>query len=284
MIKLGNIYYFLYMAISIFLIIFTILITSKQNKKTQKIIIFCILMSGFILHFLKLLNKQYYEDLPYSLRKVSFENICAVSTLIFPFIFLFGNDKWKDYMYCFGIFGGVGMIINPNPAIGYSIFAFEAIRCYYCHLVLVISAILMVKCGFHKLDYHRLWKMPITFFEVLVIILFNEVILMATGLVKPDIMAFFDRSYRNSSFIFGPTPSFDWLKPVIDFFVPSLFRTIPFGSLKGQELYWPIIWMVIPGYILLYILGVGIYLPFEKEHMKSDFKIFKEKFIQNNSN
>lgn len=42
--------------------------------------------------------------------------------------------------------------------------------------------------------------------------------------------------------------------------------------------------MVIPGYILLYILGVGIYLPFEKEHMKSDFKIFKEKFIQNNSN
>ena len=134
----------------------------------------------------------------------------------------------------------------------------------------------MVKCEFHTLNYHRLWRVPFTFFEVLVIILFNEIILMATGLIEPNISNLFSRSYRNSSFIFGPAPSFNFVKPILDIFVPKIFRTVPCGVNKGQELYWPVIWMVLPAYIILYGLGLLIYLPFEREHMKNDIIILKK--------
>jgi len=283
MVQLGNFYYFLYMILSLIIIFVVVYFTAKQSQKISKIIILCILFSGFILHFLKFLDKAYYDDLPYSLRKVSFENICAVSTLIFPFIFLTKSNKWKDYMYCFGIFGGLGVLVYPHPALSHPAFSFEVIRCYYCHLVLILSSILMVKCGFHKLDYHRLWKVPFTFFEVLIIILFNEVVLMATGLIQPDILKLLDRSYRNSSFIFGPTPGFDKIKPAIDLFVPKLFRTVPCGALKGKELYWPIVWMVLPAYVIIYALGILIYLPFEKKHMSEDLKIVLEKLKKENN-
>ncbi len=282
MIQLGNFYYFMYMILSLAIIGVVTYITQKQSKKVQKTIILGILFSGFILHFLKLVDKEYYNDLPYSLRKVSFENICAVSTLIFPFIFLTKSNKWKDYMYCFGILGGLGVLVYPNPAVGHGAFSFETIRCYYCHLVLILSSILMVKCEFHKLDYHRLWKVPFTFFEVLVIILFNEIVLMATGLVEPNIYNLLDRGYRNSSFIFGPTHGFDAIKPAIDVFVPKIFRVAPCGPLKGEELYWPIIWMVLPAYVVLYGLAILIYLPFEKNHMKDDFRLFKQKLKKEN--
>ena len=75
MIQLGNFYYFMYMVLSLAIIGVVTYITQKQSKKVQKIIILGILFSGFILHFLKLVDKEYYNDLPYSLRKVSFENI-----------------------------------------------------------------------------------------------------------------------------------------------------------------------------------------------------------------
>lgn len=280
MIKIGNVYYFMYIIVALTLIVVLTIFISKKEKKFQKYFIFGLLLSGFILHFLKLIDKEYYDDLPYSLRKVSFENICAVSTLIFPWLFFVKSNKWKDYMYCFGIFGGIGALIYPGPAINHGVFSFETIRCYYCHFILVLGAILMVKCGFHTLDYHRLWRVPFTFFEVLIIILFNEIILMATGLVKADINLLFDRSYRNTSFIFGPTPAFDAFKPFIDFFVPKAFRTVPFGELKGQEMYWPIIWMVIPAFIFINLLGLVMYLPFEKDHMKSDIEMLKLKFIK----
>lgn len=278
MIKLGNVYYFMYMIVALTLIFVITIIVSKKEQKFQKYFIFGLLLSGFILHFLKLLDKEYFDDLPYSLRKVSFENICAVSTLIFPWIFLTNNTKWKDYMYCFGVFGGIGALIYPGPAINHGVFSFETIRCYYCHFVLVLSAILMVKCRFHKLDYHRIWKVNFTFFEILILILFNEIVLMATGLVKADIKLLFDRSYRNTSFIFGPTPAFDAFKPFIDFFVPKFFRTVPCGEFKGQEMYWPIIWMVIPALIFITLLGILISMPFEWEHMKNDFKQLKVRF------
>lgn len=281
MIEIGNIYYFLYMIISIILIVISLLFINKFNPKVQKRIIFCILLSGFIVNIIKIFTEKYFNDLPSSLRKITFENICAVSTIIFPFVFLSKNQKWKDYLYCFGIFGGAGCILFPNPVIGEKAFAFDTFRCYYCHLVLILGALLMVKCGFHKLNYHKLWKVPFTFFTVLCIILLNEILLMSIGFVEPDINLFFDRSYRNSSFIFGPTPAFDKIKPIIDIFVPRIFRIVQFGPLKGEEIYLPIIWMLLPATLIIYLLGFIIYIPFEYEHIKNDliklkFKIIKE--------
>ena len=142
MIKIGNVYYFMYIIVALTLIVVLTIFISKKEKKFQKYFIFGLLLSGFILHFLKLIDKEYYDDLPYSLRKVSFENICAVSTLIFPWLFFVKSNKWKDYMYCFGIFGGIGALIYPGPAINHGVFSFETIRCYYCHFEQCVLQIL----------------------------------------------------------------------------------------------------------------------------------------------
>ena len=69
MIKIGNVYYFMYIIVALTLIVVLTIFISKKEKKFQKYFIFGLLLSGFILHFLKLIDKEYYDDLPYSLRK-----------------------------------------------------------------------------------------------------------------------------------------------------------------------------------------------------------------------
>lgn len=127
-------------------------------------------------------------------------------------------------MYYIGILSGVGAMLIPTEALGKELLSFDILRFYYVHIVIFTAPMLMVKFGFHKLDYRRVFQLPLSFIIILVVILVNEVILIAAGFVQTDMATFLNQTERNSSFIFGPTKYFDNFIGLVMVFVPSLLK------------------------------------------------------------
>lgn len=269
-----NEYYFMYIGIAVAIFFALYFSLRRSDKKVIYWVLFGLLTFNFGLHFLKLAFPPYIEGLPSSIRKVTFENICAVSTLIFPFLYISKRDTARDYMFYLGVISGILACFVPTEALGKNPFAFDTIRFYICHISLWTAPLLMVVLGEHKLDYHRIWRAPTSFLAVECLILVNEVILMSVGFVDGGLNELLSAEYRNSSFIFGITPDFESVAFLVLIFVPEFLTKNP---VSGETMYWPILWMVIPVYIYFSIIFFLMSLPWEHEHFKRDVLSIKDK-------
>jgi len=275
MVEYFNFYYFLYITFALGLLIGLYFLLRNKSKKTSTIVLFCILLSNFVLHFLKLAFDSYQSWMPYAIRSITPENICVVSVLVFPWVFLSKKKILKDYMFYMGMISGLGATIIPIDAIGRNIFEFDTVRFYYCHILIWVVPLLMVLLKLHTLDYKRIIKLPFLAYFVLCIILVNEVILAGAGFV--NINHFFSNEIRNSALIFGPLVDVAFLGILFTPLTPNLFLTVPIGPNAGTVYYWPILWLIIPSYIYICTTALLLSLPFEYKNIKADILNLKTK-------
>lgn len=273
MVQIGNFYYFLFIGIAAGLITGLYFILRNRSRKVQYNTLCVILFLNLGLHFIKLLFPPYRDEFPLSWEKITFINICAASTLLFPFLFLIKKQSvLHDYMYFIGFCGGFGALILPTEAIGKP-FTFDVIRFYLCHMTLVSVPLLAAMLGIYRPRLKKAWAIPVLFLAHETIILVNEIILVSTGLVKCTTAEFFDRAFRNSSFIFGPLPEADGIARIITVFVPRVFTQDLFGINNGVGFYWPVVWLIIPAFLYLPIVYTVIAAPFaRKKRLRSAMK------------
>lgn len=269
MVKVGNIYYFIYIMIAFIYFLILYLLLRNKSKEIQKKVLTIVLFTNLLIHFTKLAFYPYNMGLPGSIRKITFENICAGSTLIFPFIYISKNKILKDYMYYFGIFGGLGALLYPTEAFGKEAFSYDVIRFYLCHMTLVIVPLLAAVFNHHRPNYKNIWQTVLVFMVVELIILINEIMLIEIGFVKKDPVYYFDIIGRNSSFIFGPNQYLGNITKIVTILVPS------FMIING--LYIPIIWMIIPLWIYIPIICFIVSLPWNINNIKNDLVQYKAK-------
>lgn len=252
----------------------------KMEQKKQKIFIFSLLLFGFILHFFKLAFAPYKALLPKSIRKITFENICAVSTLIFPFIFLSKNKYLKDYMFYMGVISGTAAILVPATDY-YPYLNFDTCRFYLCHMVIGIAPLLMVVANIHTLDYHRIWMLPILFLCVQGLIAMNDVIMVKCKLINqyPNFSLQFGVSQKHED-MFGP------FLILLTGLCPSYLKTANIVLEGITTSYVPVLWLIIPAFVYLSLLSFIIAIPFEKKHMRQDFQTLSykiKKMVKRNS-
>jgi len=85
-------------------------------------------------------------------------------------------------------------------------------------------------------------------------------------------------NYKNSSLI--------WAPPDIGFFrflVPEFMRTIPYGVNAGEAKYWPLLWAVVPLYVIFVPLCFLLCMIFDFKNIKNDFKNFFARFKKRNN-
>ncbi len=274
-VELGGTGYFIGLGGFLALTILVGLLLKNKSESSRRKILIIISFMGLALHFLKLLMPKYYNDLPLSLRKITPENICAVSTIIFPFILLSKNKYAKDYMFYMGVISGIASIALPLEAIGRSLKEIDVIRFYICHYLIFIVPFYMVFYGLHKLEFKRVFFFPISFMLVLALIVANEVILMEMGFVDMRGNDFLNYNYRNSSFIFGPTENLKEISDkYVDWAVPKPFKTVMIGEYKGAEKYTPILWLLVPSYVYLVPITMVIYFTFVKVLRRGNNEVF----------
>lgn len=266
MIKVGNLYYFIGIFLFLFIFILVGVILKNKSKDTRKKILLIISFLSLAIHFLKLFIPIYYNDLPMSLKKITFENICAVSTIVFPFILLKkDNPREKDYMFYMGLISGLAAIVFPTEVFGKELLNLNTIRFYLCHIFIFVVPFYMVFYNIHSLNIKRLLYFPISFLIVLCVIYLNEIILMEMGFVEMRGNDITNYNYRNFSFIFGPIKELEGISNILfDWMVPKPFKQIMVGEFAGTPKYMPILWLIVPCFVYLPLIAFLIYLAFTK--------------------
>lgn len=269
-VELFNLSYFIPIIIGTVITVVLYFIFKDKAIKTKRNVVIVMLFLNLALHFMKLLFIPYRLNMPNSFRNITFENICAVSTLLFPFLFLTKHRIFKDYIFYVGLLGGLAALIYPTEALHKELLTFDVIRFYFTHLTLFIAPLLMVIFKVHHLQYKKIWQSVVTLLLVLVVIMLNEIMLSLFGL--SDLTRLLHRNYRNNSFVYGPTPEFDsFAAKVFDPLVPKFLRTNYFG-LDVDKFYFPVLWLFFPAFIYFTPIFLLFSLPFTFHEIRRDLR------------
>lgn len=282
-----NLYYFVYISLGILMTIGLVMFLKNKTQDFRYWFIFGMIMFAFIVHFLKIFIYPYTTHVApdHILSKISLENICAVSTVAFPFLYFTKNKTLKDYMVMVGIASGILTFLVPVDAVSEtfngnmnvigqrSAFSLEIIRFYTAHYILFAVPFLMMHYKMHKLSVDRVFRAPLMLIAVLVIIFINEfIITYVTGWVSKD--QFFDVNGRNPSFIFGTNGKLSDVGLILGILVPTVFRSNPF---TGSPQLWPVIWLILPALVYGTIIGFIFMFIYDKDNT---IKYLKHKILR----
>ena len=270
-----NFWYFFFIALSAGLIVGLYFLLRNKSEKTQKAVLFSILVVGFLMHFLKVYYPPYSTDVDRMLRDSWFVNICAANIALFPFLFFIKNKYVKDYMVYIGIISGLIAIFYPQePMAKVDQLAeqLDILRFYFHHWMLVAVPMLMLLFKHHRLSYKRAWSAPTGLLLLMLFIMLNQIFQSELGFIPlRDRNEFFSIGYKNSSYIWGPGTD-DAIGGFLSIFCPKFFKTVPIGEFAGQEKYWPWFWLIVPVYILVPVLCFITSLVFDRKNFVKDVK------------
>lgn len=246
-IELFNFWYFLYIFLGFGLFFGLYFLLRKKSYKVKYWTIAGLLIFNLALHFIKLLFEPYTTYPEIAASQIWFVNICAVSILLFPFIFFSKNKSLKDFMFYLGVLSGFLAIIMPIDNLGREVFSLESNRFYLAHMIIIIAPLLMITLNLHKISYKRIWAMPLWISIYLLIILAQNVLQSEMGIIEPRGDDFLNITFHNPTFVWGPGD--DPLAKLFSVFTPGFMTRVPYGPYKGQPKYWPFFWMLPAAFI-----------------------------------
>lgn len=253
----------------------------KRSTNVQKGVLFGLLVVGLAMHFLKVYIPPYSVDQARMLRDSWFVNICGANIGLFPILFFSKKEKVWDYMFYIGVLSGLIALFYPQEPLAKSNQLGEQldiVRFYYHHWMVMAVPLLAVLFGHHKLSYKRVFSAPTGLLLVMLFIMLNQIFQSELGFIPlRDQNDFFGIGYKNSSYIWGPGEN-DAIGAFLAIFTPEMFRTVPVGQFAGQTKYWPWFWMIVPVYVLVTPLSVGLALVFDHKSLEADMKAFRQKF------
>lgn len=281
MVRYGNFLYFLPIFVLASALFLAHHLTNRFGKAFSKRLILILLWSNFALHIVKQFTPYYIQRWPASLSESTATNFCALLIMVWPFIFLGNNKYLKDYAYYVGTLSAIAAYLIPTGPLKLDLTRiedfFEAVRYYGCHAPLLICGYLMVKDGFHKLDYRRLWVLPLTMVGFNLVILLNGLFLYGIhfpGYTEDFAFLTARDGWLSGAAVFGPPPFIDGIMaPIYRISIPFLQVYYVGGELR----FTPSIWMLPALYITVAIIGPIMTYPWQKHEMKADFEGFKQK-------
>ena len=255
----------------------------NKSQKTQKAVLFGILVLGLIAHFTKVYYPPYSTDEARMLRDSWFVNICGANIALFPFFFWSKNEKIKDYMFHIGVLSGLIALFYPQEPIAKVDQAAEQIdiiRFYFHHWMVLAVPLLMVLLGLHKPSYKRVLSAPVGILLLMLFIMLNQIFQSEMGFIPlRDRGNFFGIDYKNTSYIWGPGEN-DAIGNFFALFTPKLFKTVPVGEFAGQLKYWPWFWMIVPVFALVTPLSFGLSMIFDHKSLSADVRKLKNRKIK----
>lgn len=255
-IRYGNITHILTIIFAISTVVGLVFLLHNKTDKVKKIVILSILLFNLFQHIFKCIVWPQYYGTGFGEINTAY-NMCALLIIVSPFIFLCKVKVLKDFIFYIGTTAGLIAISVPYWFIDQTIFTFEYLRFYICHLSLFVGSMLPVLLGLHRISIKNVWKIGFVALIALIIVLTNGLIFSFINYPN-DLSSALNRFYnKNPVWALHPTNGFEGATKVIEFFTPKIFL----GG-EGKN-YVPILWYIIPMYILLTIPSLLVCLLFE---------------------
>ena len=264
-IEYGNIVHISSILLAIVLVVILTLLLRKSSGKTKKIVILSILLVNLFQHIFKCIVWPQYYGTGFGELNSAY-NMCAFLIIVSPLIFILKVKVFKDFIFYIGTTAGILAISVPYWFIGQSILTWEYLRFYVCHSLLFIGSILPISLGLHKISLKNVWAIGLCCLVSVLIVLGNGFI-FSYFKYKPD-MDLVMKSFlsKNPVWALHPSEGFEGIAKIITIFTPKIFLG---GDGSG---YTPILWYLIPMYLLITILVTLVALLFHfviyKNHQK----------------
>ena len=173
-IEMFNLWYFVWLFLSIGATVGLYYILRNRKASVQKIVLFSLLLFGFVLHFLKIYIPPYSINEARMLSDSWFVNICGANIALFPFLFWSKKKAVKDYMFYIGVLSGLIALFYPQEALGKVDCELDVIRFYYHHWMVLAIPLLIVLLKLHTLSWKRIWTAPVGLLLVMLFIILNQ--------------------------------------------------------------------------------------------------------------
>lgn len=270
-IRYANFTYFFVLIMLIGITIGLYFLLRNKSVKTKKIVVFSLVFFNLLQHLFKGIVWPHMTYNGFQLDN-SACNMCAFLIIATPFVYMSKSKLWKDFITYLGTNGGLIAILIPYWFIGESIFTWEFLRFFVCHGLLLITSILPVLIGLHKISFNNFWKIGFIFELALILVTFNNMCFIVgngDGINQNLYQILYN---QNPTWSMHPTDIFEALEGVIDFFSPDFL----INSEKG--IYVPVLWYFIPVYLLITVLAFIFTVIFDKVGFKDFINFWKDKF------
>ncbi len=144
MLDIFSVYHFIWLTLIPLIILATYYGLKNTSEKFKYWFLFSLTILAWGIHF-----SRYFFDPAFQTYKLFFVDLCGFSTMIYPFIFLLKHKVLKDYMYYLGAVFAFLSLAYPNTIDGDPIFAYNTIRFFLAHLILVMVPVLLVTWKMH---------------------------------------------------------------------------------------------------------------------------------------
>lgn len=260
--------YFACLALSLGFIAIIYLLFRKCSNRTKKIVLLVMMLINIGQHLLKSFVWPHLWGHGFTYSNTCY-NVCASLILVSPFVFFFGKGAMRDALVYIGTFGPLLAIVVPFWFDGHNLFEWEVLRFYVCHVLLVATSILPALWGLTKLSYKSFAAVPLCFFALLILIIFNAIVCVTLGLVGNGTASLFDTLYSlNPCWVMHPAPpkGFEWAGAALEVFSPPIFLG------NAERPYTPLLWYAIPMYLLIAILTFLIGILVDRKRFAADLK------------
>jgi len=247
----------------------------NKSTKTQKAVLFSILLLGLLFDIFKTHIPPYSLDEARRLRDSWLVNICTANIAMFPVMFFSKKNTVKDYMFFIGVISGLVALVYPQEPMAKPdqlADQLDILRFYFHHWEVLAVPLLMVLFGHHKISYRRVFNAPIGLLAVMLFIMLNQVFQAELGYIPlRSTTDFFAIGYKNTSYIWGPGVN-DAIGNFFAIFTPKIFTIVPEGAFAGQTKYWPWFWIIVPVFVIVTPLCFLVAMIFDHKSFVNDVK------------
>lgn len=253
----------LYMLITALVLIGLWLLLRHKTERTQRIVIFSLMIVNVLQHLLKIYIYPQYWGQSFGALSTAY-NMCAFLILATPFIYLFGSELWQNFITYVGtVAGALSIWVTywlADPLSG-------QIRFVFCHSLLLYTSLLPALLGIYKINYRKCLKLPFVFYSALMILIVNDIITYSLGWVgdigNTTLHEFLIQ--QNPCWVMGAPQGYGAVESIITFFTPEVFEKIP------------LLWYAIPLFLLISGGAFGLGTIFDHKRFMSDFQLLKNK-------
>lgn len=245
----------------------------KRSRRAKYAAVLVLMLLNIAQHLLKCFVWPHLYGTGFTYQNTAY-NVCATLILLSPFVLLFGGQTTKDALLYVGTGGPLLALVVPFWFEGQSVFSWEVLRFYVCHILLIATSLLPALWKLHRPSYKSFAAVPLCFFFVLILILMNGIICASCGLLAGGTDDLFATLYAlNPCWIMHPAPpaGFEWAQTALECFTPSVFLG------NAERPYVPLLWYFVPMYLLMAALALLLGIALDFKRFRADLSAHKRK-------